>query len=204
VWLDFDLSRNGYLAWFYFGYFNMGRHHLLAPAVFSFPVWLFELFDYTAVLFENSGFIWLLLGRRPWRMWLLVAAGFHLTNTLLLNIPFDVHLPVLLAFTDLSRAETVMAAWLRSTKDAVAASLVLVAVLISGVLSEWRPIWSLLAGSDPDSYSRTELYASVVLWSIGILVLGWNVVTTRSRGVRLREWGSGDESSMPRADAIAR
>ena len=179
VWLDFDLTRNGYLAWFYFGFFNLGRHHLLAPLVFSFPIWLAELFDYTAVVFENTGFVWLLLGPTAWRIWLLTAATFHLSNALLLNIPFEVHFPLLLAFTDLSNVEAALEGWLRSTTGRVAAALLVTGLLVIGFVSNWRPIWTVFAGRDVESLSRTELYASVLLWTVAILALAKSVVAMR-------------------------
>ena len=180
VWLDFDMTRNGFLAWFYFGYFSLGRQHLLAPQVFSFPIWMVELFDYSAVLFENSGFLWLLLGPTAFRAWLLVAAGFHLSNTLLLNIPFDLHLPVFLVFTDLARAQEIVRDWLHSTTGRIAAPLLLTGLLATGFVSGWRPTWSLWAGPDAKSLSLAELYASVLLWTVGIIVLAGNLIRLRA------------------------
>lgn len=97
-WVDLDLSTNGFLSWFYSGYFNLGRQYLLADIVFGLPRWLLELMDYSAVLLELSPFACLLAGERFWKSWVLVACLFHLANTCLLNITFIVHIPVYLAF----------------------------------------------------------------------------------------------------------
>ena len=32
-WVNFDLSRNGFLSWFYRGYYTLDRKLLLAPVV---------------------------------------------------------------------------------------------------------------------------------------------------------------------------
>jgi hypothetical protein len=93
-WIDFDLSTNGFLSWFYHGYFSLGRQGLFADIVFSFPPILSEIMDYSAVLFELTPFICLLIGPRSWRFWLTMACFFHLINTLLLNIPFTAHFAI--------------------------------------------------------------------------------------------------------------
>lgn len=97
-WVDFDLSTNGFLSWFYSGYFNLGGQYLLADLVFRLPRWLLELMDYSAVVLELSPFLCLLSGARFWKSWLLVACMFHLATTCLLNITFMVHIPVYSVF----------------------------------------------------------------------------------------------------------
>ena len=91
VWIDFNTGTSGFLSWIYSGYFTLGRQSLLAPLVLKVPPEWFELADYSAVAFEVSGLVFLLLGIRYWQAWLLVACLFHLLNTLLLNIPFVEH-----------------------------------------------------------------------------------------------------------------
>jgi len=88
VWLDFDLSTNGFLSWFYQRYFSLGSRNLLANTVFYFPRILVESFDYIAIVFELSPLYFLLKSKKHWLLWLIVAILFHITNTLLLNIPF--------------------------------------------------------------------------------------------------------------------
>jgi hypothetical protein len=102
-WINFDLSTSGFLCWFYRPYYTLGRTFLLAPVVPKIPPQLFKLVDFTAVAFELSAFFFLLAGRVGWRLWLLVAAIFHLTNALLLNIPFYFHVLVYLPFVALAR-----------------------------------------------------------------------------------------------------
>ncbi|MGF1459587.1 MAG: hypothetical protein ACFBSG_11230 [Leptolyngbyaceae cyanobacterium] len=97
-WLDFDLSTNGFLSWFYPGYFNIGRQFLLSDFVFYIPSWLLELMDYSAVFLELTPFLCLLAGARFWKAWLLMACIFHLANLLILNIPFSHHIPVYSCF----------------------------------------------------------------------------------------------------------
>ncbi len=102
-WINFDLSTSGFLCWFYRPYYTLGRTFLLAPVVPKIPPQLFKIADYTAVAFELSAFFFLLAGRVGWRLWLLVAAIFHLTNALLLNIPFYFQVLVYLPFVALGR-----------------------------------------------------------------------------------------------------
>jgi hypothetical protein len=98
AWIDFDLDTGGFLAWFYSGYFNLERTYFLAPLVLKLPPRFFECFDYFAVVFETTPFVMLLAGRRWWLLWLWVASIFHLSNTLILNIPFVEHAMVYLTF----------------------------------------------------------------------------------------------------------
>ena len=102
-WANFDLSTSGFLSWFYPAYYTLDRKLLLAPLVLKVPPQLFKIADYTAVLFELSPFFLLLAGRVGWRVWLLAATGFHITNALLLNIPFHIHVLVYLPFVSLAR-----------------------------------------------------------------------------------------------------
>ena len=94
VWLDADLGTSGFMSWFVSGYYDLGRDYLLAPLVLKLDPRLFEMADYTAVVFELSGFFFLLAGRRWWLSWLTAACAFHLVNTLLLNIAFVNYAPV--------------------------------------------------------------------------------------------------------------
>ena len=102
-WIDFDFSTGGFMSWFYPGYYNLNRTDLLAPVVLELPKWIFEFVDYIAVVFELSGFIALLSSKKWWLSWLFVACLFHFSNILLLNIPFNNHFAVYLAFVDFSQ-----------------------------------------------------------------------------------------------------
>jgi hypothetical protein len=102
-WINFDLSTSGFASWFYRPYYTLGRTFLLAPILLKIPPQLFKIADYTAVAFELSAFFFLFAGRVGWRLWLLVAAIFHLTNLLLLNIDFYFQALVYLPFLALAR-----------------------------------------------------------------------------------------------------
>lgn len=101
-WVDFNLSSSGFLSWYYGSYYNLDYKLLLLPYMKGFPLIFYEIADYSAVLFEISGFIFLLWSRKAWKLWLVVAAFFHLSNTLVLNIPFIEHVIVYLAFVNYS------------------------------------------------------------------------------------------------------
>jgi hypothetical protein len=87
-WVDFDMNEIGFLDWFYKGYYNYDRTHLLADMVFKTPKLVFEIADYLAPTIELLAFVFLLLGRRAWRIYLVIMSSFHMGNMLLLNIEF--------------------------------------------------------------------------------------------------------------------
>jgi len=97
-WIDFDLTKGGFIDWFYSGFFSTDRQYFLAPFILIIPPQTFEIFDYFTVIFELSPIIALISGRKWWLLWLFVASMFHLANTVLLNIPFPVHAPIYLSF----------------------------------------------------------------------------------------------------------
>lgn len=99
-WCDFDPDTGGFLQWFYNrGFF--GSRAPLAGVVPRLPQGVFEAFDYGAVAFELAPLPMLLLGRRAWRCWILLACLFHLMTILLLDISFVTHMPVYLTFIPL-------------------------------------------------------------------------------------------------------
>lgn len=99
-WCDFDPDTGGFLQWFYNrGFF--GSRAPLAGVVPRLPQGAFEAFDYGAVAFELAPLPMLLLGRRAWRGWILLACLFHLMTILLLDISFITHMPVYLTFIPL-------------------------------------------------------------------------------------------------------
>lgn len=97
-WVDFDLETSGARSWVYDCYLGNGRDQLLASTAFSLdsPL-LFELADYSAVLFE-IGIVLAIVSRRRWMAWLAIACVFHLINCLIFNISFLPHAIVYLAF----------------------------------------------------------------------------------------------------------
>ncbi len=99
-WIDFDISKSGFLGWYYRACFNVSDSlYFLAPYVLKIPQIVIELFDYLAVLFELSPIFLLFSGKRKWWViWCLVACVFHLSTTLLLNISFSSHFLVYLPF----------------------------------------------------------------------------------------------------------
>lgn len=88
IWIDFDLETGGFLSWYQSGYYTLGRTELLAPYMLNLPSVVYEGMDYIAILFELSGALWLLSGKRIWHLWLIIAGLFHTANLLILNIHF--------------------------------------------------------------------------------------------------------------------
>jgi hypothetical protein len=98
VWLDFNTDTGGFLAWLLVRYHTTGSTFLLASWAVHFP-WprMYEALDICGVVFE-LGFFWALMQRRRWQAWIAVWCGFHLLNTLVLNIPFLPYALVVMAF----------------------------------------------------------------------------------------------------------
>ena len=88
IWIDFRIDTGGVINWIYPGYFDLGRTALLAEWGLRLPPILSEVMDYLGVAFELSSGLFLLADFIAWRFWLTCACAFHLTNLLLLNIPF--------------------------------------------------------------------------------------------------------------------
>ncbi|KAA3438472.1 hypothetical protein [Rufibacter hautae] len=102
-WVDFDFSTNGFASWIYPGFYQLKRTLALAPYIFTVPFVYLDVFDYAAITFELSGFLFLLASRKAWNLWLLIACVFHLANALFLNIPFTVNLLPYLSFINYSK-----------------------------------------------------------------------------------------------------
>lgn len=91
IWIDFNLDNNGFLSWFYPGYYMFDRQYLLANTVFNMPYFSFEIADYLAAVMEVCSVLFLLAGRRAWRIYIIILCVFHLLNVLILNIPFTLN-----------------------------------------------------------------------------------------------------------------
>jgi len=94
-WIDFNLSESGIYAWYFDGYYGANRNRLFAHLFHYIPIWFAEIMDYFTVVFELSGIIFLLKGRKWWIGYLFMLSTFHLFNTLFFNIDYINHLPVL-------------------------------------------------------------------------------------------------------------
>lgn len=180
-WIDFDLGTSGFLAWFYGGYFTLGRRDLAADMVFRFPPLLLEAMDYTAVLFECLPLVALLIGRRAWHLWLTCAIGFHMVNLLLLNIAF-VGMPILyLAFLTRGLGSPASVRRFPPGDPRVWAGLAILWALASGVLVLLGRDASLSLIMGPTAWSYAALGIMLALMLVGLRSV-W-----RSRGARSGE-----------------
>ncbi|WP_299490581.1 hypothetical protein [Acaryochloris sp. IP29b_bin.137] len=169
-WVDFDLSTNGFLDWFYNGYFSLGRQELLASSVFHFPPLLLEVLDYSAVIFELSPFLCLIAGPLFWRSWLVLASVFHLANTSLLNIVFITHVPIYCAYFLYPLLEQTKLKKHRHFRKTIRFTYFFT-VIISTLHIVLR-----LSGNGVNSllilpYGISQLWLSIVLWA-GVIILG--------------------------------
>ena len=181
-WFDFNLETGGFMSWFYKGYFTQGRDDFLAPLILKIPPKLFELADYSAVIFELIPIFALLAGRKWWLVWLSIACVFHLANTLLLNINFISHAPVYLTFASLNFGSIG-----KQQKDLIHSQKLMAFVsgmgffitlhyLINFGLN--RPIISPLTyvtnlWGDGD---LAKLYFSLIIWVLSVLVITLNLL----------------------------
>jgi hypothetical protein len=180
-WINLDPSRSGFLGWFYPGYYTLDRTLLLAPLVPKVPPQLFKIADFCAVLFELSAFFFLLAGRAGWRIWLLVAAGFHITNALLLNISFHIQVLVYLPFVALARfsgrpdiggSPTTPIPWWRVP--------VIIGAIILGVAHTAQRLnggGSQFLFIEGGSVVRLTLYVSLVLLALCAVVIATDLAT---------------------------
>ena len=91
AWLDLDLSTSGARGWALGASLLAEKDSFLVHSLKNFPPLLTEIIDYSVVTIELSGLVFLLIGRRAFRLWLWVLCIFHLMNLLFLNIPFTQH-----------------------------------------------------------------------------------------------------------------
>jgi hypothetical protein len=126
--------------------------------------------------------LFFLLARRTgWRIWLPVAAGFHLTNALLLNISFHIQVLVYLPFAALARfsgrpniggSPTTAIPWWRVP--------VIIAAIILGVAHTAQRLnggGSQFLFIEGGSVVRLPLYGSLVLLALCAVVIAIDLAT---------------------------
>lgn len=176
-WIDFDLTKGGFVKWFYSGFFSTDRQYLLAPFILLIPPQIFEIFDYFAVVFELSPLIALLAGKKWWLLWLFVASMFHLANTVLLNIPFLVHAPIYISFISIRFSFlTALQTNLSKAKITLFISTATLVIAIHQFLNlvTRNSIESLVIYGLPLVRGRVELsvYVSLLVWLIALCWTG--------------------------------
>lgn len=178
TWIDFDLSTSGFLSWLYSGYFSYGRTHLLAPFIIGINVpLLWELVDFSAVIFE-LGFLIAMFWRRAWYVWLAIACFFHLSNGLLLNIPFNTNAIAYLAFIPWSQLSSFNRVLIHSFRRWIWLLIVLWTLTLSLSLSVGHAFNGLAyyLGESLNIPTAT-LLASCVLWICCLCLFIWIITT---------------------------
>jgi hypothetical protein len=171
AWVDFDLSSSGFLSWFFPGYYVFGRTRLLADLVTQVrPLWLWELADVAAVVFE-LGFLVAVFRRRWMLRWLTVASVFHLVNCLVLNIAFTVNVIVYLTFVPWARLWPNLANV--PPRPLLGAGLVALGLLVVRVVS---------SGAAPITLFGPEvaLWVATCSWAALAALFGW--LSLRAQG----------------------
>ena len=171
VWIDFDATKSGFLSWLYPNYFVLGRKHLLASAAMGVrPLWLWEIADVSAVIFE-LGFFFALFRRRLWFAWLALASVFHLLNTLILNISFLPHAIVYTCFVPWTELFPRVTRFARKPAGLfIVTTLSLACVVVSvGVSGGSGSVFWKLTGLS--RVAGADLVVASVIWSlVGILL----------------------------------
>lgn len=175
VWLDFDSSQNGFLAWSNFAIFLESRTYLLAPYVKYIPIFLLEVFDYSAVAFEMLPLFFLLYSRKSWRFWLLIASTFHLANIILLNVSFTIHFIVYLAFIDFSLRHSKIESLISVFKVKLFAfgSLGLIVIIRLFMIFDHGLIINFI---DPRREILFSLYFVIIIWLIAIAIFIYSIL----------------------------
>ncbi len=170
VWVDFDLTLNGFLNWSHNGIFHYYKDYLFAPYIKYLPTALLELFDYTAVLFELSPLLFLLYSKRGWKVWLLTACAFHLINIFLLNIPYPFHFIVYLAFVDFTSLYHKLQYYLSLAYiRRIATGIVVLLILIRCMeLVFGRSLASIFL---KQGETMSLMYSGIVVWGIAIALV---------------------------------
>ena len=173
-WINFDFSTSGSAAWYY----KQQRAYLLGPYVPGiFPFWAFKILDFIAVAFELSPFIFLLIGPKAWRLWLISACIFHLCNTLFFNILFNPFAIAYLAFADSSTFYD----WLKRKADT---TFMLTTLLMITVVLIYR-IYLLTTNCHAanlflsDNDSEGTLYFAIGIWILSISMLLFTLRKTK-------------------------
>ena len=181
VWIDFDTTFNGLVNWSLIGIFEYYRLDFFAPYVPHFPPVLLEFFDYTAVFFELSPLLFLPYSRKGWKLWLLMACTFHLANILLLNIPFQAHFIVYLAFVDFTWLYHKLRHYLSLPHvKHIATSVFALIVLIRIIqLLFGETIVSVFLKLDEGVL--LNLYLSAIIWCVAILLIVKDIFQERLR-----------------------
>ncbi|MEX0686979.1 MAG: hypothetical protein WD267_07120 [Balneolales bacterium] len=171
-WLDFDLSTSGILSWYYLAYFDIDRNLLLASHFIKLPMFLYEMMDYSAVIFELSAILAALYSRNSWLGWILLACLFHLSTALILNIPYGVHVYLYLLFIDWHSLG-------QSIKISFPLKTFSISIILIGLAHWYQRIFNegsaVLFQPKSNSILAFELYLYVFLWSIMIVLFIWEI-----------------------------
>ncbi|MCB0768633.1 MAG: hypothetical protein KDC00_14355 [Flavobacteriales bacterium] len=169
VWLDFDFSTGGFLAWLLVKYHSASNTALLATWAVNMPYrWLWEFADIFAVVFE-LGFFWALMRRKRWIVWVIIWCSFHIVNTLVLNLSFVMNAIVVLAFFPWSQL------WAPGSKAQGLKYLALV-LLGVGMIASTKPLHGLRRsvaqglGVDPGDVTGA---AHTIIWFGVMLLFVW-------------------------------
>jgi hypothetical protein len=169
VWIDFDPELNGFLRWYYSGLHGKGINYFLIGYLQELPLWWLDLVDYAGVVFELTPFLFLLAGRPYWRLWLVAACGFHLSNLLLLNIPFTANFILYMTYVRLDGVFSKLKKWLSNSRFKIAVILIVVFLGLNRFfyfLEVRVSIFEILKNTD------IIMHIGFALWTSALLIIG--------------------------------
>ncbi|MDJ0689759.1 MAG: hypothetical protein QNJ41_14745 [Xenococcaceae cyanobacterium MO_188.B32] len=156
------------------------------------PKWIFEFFDYAAVIFELSAFIALLNSRKWWLFWLFIACLFHLSNTLLLNIPFMSHCLVYLVFVDFSR---LIEPRIKNIGFSLRRKINYFLIGLVTCLS-LPYLLGILNGKSFNFFPNLILYNSVIIWTFVAIIIFINLlIVTKKSAIELVKLTENEQTS---------
>lgn len=172
-WIDFDITRNGFLRWYYSSIYVKQSDMFFSGSLNALPYEWLDLFDWGGVFFELSAFVLLLAGRKFWKIWLLAACMFHLVNLLILNIAFSANFIFYVAFLEFGRHYI----WAKNQFSKTSVLWISFALLLTLVYSRFAYIFNISTFNYYDLLRSENLfmYLIAVVWASGVVMFSYSV-----------------------------
>jgi len=169
-WINLDFNKSGTALWVYANYYITFRQYLLADFLKGMPFYNLKIMDYLGVAFEVSPLLFLLRSKKAWGTWLLIAALFHLTTLLFLNIAFLTHVIIYATFIDFSKAYN----WVKNLlakRVFRAIAIIILGVCVSVRVYDIFKFKTSKLAFIADFYAEEILIVSLVIWILMLILL---------------------------------
>ena len=172
-WIDFDVRSSGVLKWWLSGLFTEANAGLFDVNMGEVPNFVLEGMDYLAAIFEVSAFLFLLLGKKYWKFWLIIASIFHLSNCILFGISFISYIPVYAFF---------LLAPLYNMKTFRNWNMLIAIVVVIGLI---KITLTLLDVNLLLKVSVLNIYLAMFFWGALIVAAVWNAIKDMSKQIKI-------------------